>query len=156
MDNHANVIIVQEGRYYWFSQADQDHQRFLASRYPKPQAIAVMKEWHAEAPIETDLPFEEVLQQVELRQKQRQRASWATPARWLVKLSEPRCKAIQNIKPAFPLEEILQQVELLQKQRQRASWATPACWLARLSEPRCKAIQNTDQATHDPDDDSVD
>jgi hypothetical protein len=55
-----------------------------------------MKNWYAEDPIEPDLPFEEVLQQVELSQKQRQRASWATPARWLAKLSEPRRKAIQN------------------------------------------------------------
>ena len=79
---------------------------FLALRYQKSQAIAVMKDWYAEDLSGPDLDLQEVLQQVELSQKQRQRASWATPARWLAKLTEPRCKAIQNTdQAAYDLDD---------------------------------------------------
>lgn len=55
-----------------------------------------MKEWYVEDPIEPDLSFEEVLQQIELSQKQFQQTDWAILSRWLVKRSSSGPKVLES------------------------------------------------------------
>lgn len=59
-----------------------------------------MKEWYAKDPIEPNLSFEQVLQQQMSLIEQRERASWATLARRLARLSESRPQSLEGIDEA--------------------------------------------------------
>jgi hypothetical protein len=80
----------------WRATEESSHLDLLDSRYPRAQAISSMKDWYSKHPIEPDITFEEVLQQVETSQKQYQQTSWAILARWLAKLSESRSELTED------------------------------------------------------------
>jgi hypothetical protein len=101
-ESHTSVTFVCEEGIFACNrhEALQGHAKSLVLQYPSSQAISAMKEWYAKDPIEPNLSFEQVLQQQMSLIEQRERASWATLARRLARLSESRPQSLEGIDEA--------------------------------------------------------
>jgi hypothetical protein len=60
-EDHASIVLAWMGFRYRRPQAEEDYADLLHTRYPTDQAIAFLKEWYANDPIEPDLTFEEAI-----------------------------------------------------------------------------------------------